>query len=189
MAADWTQKPVSLSFFILPDHGLGGFPSGLVVKNLPAAQEKQEMRVRSLGGEDPLEKGRASPVFLVESPRSRGAWWAAVHRAAESRTRLKRLSTTRIPGLLTSSLLCSLSWEKPPHFQRLLCALQLFVFSNLPLWFSVGPQALRAGKGLGDQRKAGRLGRAPRQAGADLGWRSRSSQASVPSAASNCPLP
>ena len=33
-----------------------GFPTGLVVKNLPAMQETQEMWVRSLGWEDPLEE-------------------------------------------------------------------------------------------------------------------------------------
>ena len=37
----------------------------LVVKNLPAMQEMQEMRVRSLGWEDPLERARQpTPVFL-----------------------------------------------------------------------------------------------------------------------------
>ena len=36
---------------------LSGFPSGSVVKNLPAMQE---MWVRSLGQEDPLEKGLAT---------------------------------------------------------------------------------------------------------------------------------
>ena len=34
-----------------------GFPSGSVVKNLPAMQETQ---VLTLGGEDPLEKGMAT---------------------------------------------------------------------------------------------------------------------------------
>ena len=33
------------------------FPCGSVVKNLPAMQEPQEPRVRSLGQEDPLEEG------------------------------------------------------------------------------------------------------------------------------------
>ena len=33
------------------------FPGGSVVKNLPAMQKMQETRVRSLGGEDLLEKG------------------------------------------------------------------------------------------------------------------------------------
>ena len=37
-----------------------GFPCGLVVKNLPAMQEPQEMCVQSLGQEDPLEEGMAT---------------------------------------------------------------------------------------------------------------------------------
>ena len=37
-----------------------GFPGGSVVKNLPAMQEPQETRVRSLGQEDPLEEGMAT---------------------------------------------------------------------------------------------------------------------------------
>ena len=37
-----------------------GFPRGSVVKNLPAAQEIQDTRVQSLGGEDPLEEGTAA---------------------------------------------------------------------------------------------------------------------------------
>ena len=36
-----------------------GFPGSSVVKNLPAMQELQEMQVRSLGREDPLEEGVA----------------------------------------------------------------------------------------------------------------------------------
>ena len=42
-----------------------GFPSGSVVKNLPALQELQETQVQSLGQEDPLEKAwQPTPVFL-----------------------------------------------------------------------------------------------------------------------------
>ena len=43
-------------------------------KNPPATQETQEMRVRSLGGEDPLEEGMATPSSIP-------AWripWAVV---------------------------------------------------------------------------------------------------------------
>ena len=45
----------------------------------------------SLGWEDPLEKGMATPsnIFCLENPVDRGAWWAAVHRIAKSQTRLK----------------------------------------------------------------------------------------------------
>ena len=35
------------------------FPSGSAIKNLPTMQESQEMRVRSLGQEDPLEEEMA----------------------------------------------------------------------------------------------------------------------------------
>ena len=51
------------------------------VKNLPAVQETQ---LRSLGWEDPLEKGMA----CLENSRDRGAWQATVHRVAESWTQL-----------------------------------------------------------------------------------------------------
>ena len=37
-----------------------GFPGGSAGKNLPAMQETQEMQVRSLGQEDPLEEGMAT---------------------------------------------------------------------------------------------------------------------------------
>ena len=46
-------------------HSFRGFPGGSVVKNLLAMQEPQEMWVRSLGCENPLEKERATPpVFF-----------------------------------------------------------------------------------------------------------------------------
>ena len=37
-----------------------GFPGDSAVKNLPAMQEPQEIRVRSLGREDPLGEGMAT---------------------------------------------------------------------------------------------------------------------------------
>ena len=41
-------------------------------------QETQEMLVRSLGQEDPLEEEIATtPVFLQENPMDRGAWQVA----------------------------------------------------------------------------------------------------------------
>ena len=42
-----------------------GFPGGSVVKNLPAVQEMQETRVSSLGQEDPLEEGMATPSSIL----------------------------------------------------------------------------------------------------------------------------
>ena len=39
-------------------------------------------------------KWQPTPVFLPGESRDRGAWWAAVYRVAQSRTRLKRLSSS-----------------------------------------------------------------------------------------------
>ena len=41
-----------------------------------------------------LGEGNGNPLqyFFLENPVDRGAWWAAVHRVTQSRTRLKRLS-------------------------------------------------------------------------------------------------
>ena len=43
-----------------------------MVKNLPACG-------RSLGQEDPLEKGVALQSSCMENPMDREAWWAIVH--------------------------------------------------------------------------------------------------------------
>ena len=60
------------------------------IKNLPAMQEAQEMRVRSLNWEDPLEEGMAthSSVLAWRIPMDRGACRAAVHGVTKSQTRL-----------------------------------------------------------------------------------------------------
>ena len=42
-----------------------GFLDGSVVKNPPAMQEKQEVQVRSLGWEDPLEEGMATHSSIL----------------------------------------------------------------------------------------------------------------------------
>ena len=42
-----------------------GFPGGSVVKNLLAVQETQEMQVRSLGPEDPLEEDMATHSSIL----------------------------------------------------------------------------------------------------------------------------
>ena len=57
------------------------------IKNLSAMQQTW---VPSLGWEDPLEEGMAthSSILAWRIPRDRGAWWATVHRIAESQTQL-----------------------------------------------------------------------------------------------------
>ena len=61
---------------------------GSVVKNLPAMQETQEMWVRSLGRDDPLEEEMAnhSCIPCLKNPMDRGAWWPTVQRVAKSQT-------------------------------------------------------------------------------------------------------
>ena len=43
-----------------------------------------------------IGKGNGNPLqcSCLENPRDRGAWWAAVYGVAQSRTRLKRLSSS-----------------------------------------------------------------------------------------------
>ena len=51
------SEPDPVSYFRVGHTQIGwGFPSGPVVKNLPAMQVLQEMKFQSLGWEDPLEE-------------------------------------------------------------------------------------------------------------------------------------
>ena len=54
-----------------------------MAKNLPAMQKTQ---VRSLGWEDPLEKGNGNPLqcSCLENSMDRGAWWTTVHGVTKS---------------------------------------------------------------------------------------------------------
>ena len=52
------------------------------------------------------ENGNPLQCSCLENPRDRGAWWAAVYGVAQSRTRLKRLSSSS-----SSRLLCP--WDFP----------------------------------------------------------------------------
>ena len=46
-----------------------------------------------------LLSGNPLQCSCLESPRDRGAWWAAVYGVAQSRTRLKRLSSSSSSNL------------------------------------------------------------------------------------------
>ena len=69
-------------------HGLGW--ASLIAQLGKNLSPMQETWVRFLGWEDPLEEGMAthSSILAWRIPIDRGAWWAAVHGVAESRTRL-----------------------------------------------------------------------------------------------------
>ena len=53
------------------------------------------MQVRFLGQKDPLEEGTAihSIILSWQNPMDRRAWGAAIHRVAQSQTRLRQLIT------------------------------------------------------------------------------------------------
>ena len=48
-------------------------------------------------------KWQPTPVFLPGESQGRGAWWTAVYGVAQSRTRLKRLSSSSSVGFLSGS--------------------------------------------------------------------------------------
>ena len=60
------------------------------VKNPPTKQEKQEMWVWFLSGEDPLQEGMVthSQYSCLKSPMDGGAWWATAQRVTKSQTQL-----------------------------------------------------------------------------------------------------
>ena len=70
---------------------------GQTVKNPPAMQDTW---VRSLGWEDPLEKGMAthSSILAWRIPMDRGARWAAVHEITKNQIRLSGEAQHRVLG-------------------------------------------------------------------------------------------
>ena len=56
-----------------------------------------------------IGEGNGNPLqrSCLENPRDGGAWWATVYEVAQSRTRLKRLSSS------SSSSSIGMKWQKP----------------------------------------------------------------------------
>ena len=75
------------------------FPGGSAVKNLPAMQE---MQVRFLGQEDPLEEEMAtcSSILAVKIPWTKEPSGATVHGVTKNRTQLMLLSSIYILKLM-----------------------------------------------------------------------------------------
>ena len=69
---------------------LGLLDGSVGKKNLPAMQETQETRVRSLGLEDSLEEENGNPLqySYLKNPMDRGIWWGCSPKAC------KELDTT-----------------------------------------------------------------------------------------------
>ena len=70
-------------------------------------------------------KWQPTPVFLPGESQGRGAWWAAIYGVAQSRTRLKRLSSSSSNKLRETSKACLLRFS-PSTFKleirMLLCS-------------------------------------------------------------------
>ena len=75
---------------MLVSRSLGASQVALVVKNLPAyAGEVRDVGlIPGLGGSPGGGHGNPLQYSCLGNPMDRGAWWATVHRAAKSRTRL-----------------------------------------------------------------------------------------------------
>ena len=81
-----------------------GFSGGSVVKILPDNAGDQETGFRSLGREDPLEKGMAtcSSILAGKNPMERGARWATVHGVEKRQTQVSTHTVTRLHPLCHS---------------------------------------------------------------------------------------
>ena len=78
-------EPGSKTFlFIAESHAVSR--ASLVAKTVKTLPVMWETQVQSLGWEDPLERGMATPLqySCLENPMDRGAWRSAVHGVAES---------------------------------------------------------------------------------------------------------
>ena len=76
-----------------------------------------------------LQRGNGTPLWCscLENPRNVGAWWAAIYGVAQSRTRLKRLSSSS-----SSSRAVQSQWLA--SMEHLLCRLHGYVHTiNSPL--------------------------------------------------------
>ena len=60
-----------------------------------------------------IEEGSGNPLqcSCLENPRDRGAWWAAVSGVAQSRTRLKQLSSSSTATTIVNNVHCTFYLE------------------------------------------------------------------------------
>ena len=78
------------------------------VKNLPAMWETQVW----------FGEGNGTPLqcSCLENPRDGGAWWAAIYGVAQSRTRLKRLSSSSRFDSCIRKIPWRREWQSTPVF-------------------------------------------------------------------------
>ena len=87
-----------------------------------------------------IGEGNGNPLqcFCLENPRDGGAWWAAVYGVAQSRTRLKRLSSSSRPTLNKNARTYQEDpgrKEKPLHFSTFNSTISFLLFEKGVLHF------------------------------------------------------
>ena len=80
-----------------------------------------------------------TPVFCLENPRDGGAWWAAVYGVAQSRTRLKQLSSSSSSSryeffLFKILAVCQIYFKLFPSGNYFMFLLFIFSFHS---WLSI----------------------------------------------------
>ena len=110
VAKSWTRLSDFTFTFTTPS----GLPRDSVVKNPPAVQEMQKIRVRSLSQEDPLEESMTthSSILACRIPwtEESGGLQSIESR---SQTRMKQLSTHARRKLTFTQVPTSPTWENP----------------------------------------------------------------------------
>ena len=111
--------------------------------------------VESLGGE-----GNGNPLqySCLDNPVDRGAWWAAVHGVAQTRTQLKRLSSSsRVPWTARRSNQAILKEINPEYsLEGLMMKLKFQYFGHLMQRVDSLEKTLMLGKIKGRRRRGQR---------------------------------
>ena len=89
-----------------------GFPSGLVVKNLPA-HAGDAGSIPGLGRSPGEGNGNPLQYSCLENPMDRGAWQAAVHGVAKELDTTQQLNNNNIHIQIHKDVYCSIvCWNK-----------------------------------------------------------------------------
>ena len=90
LPAAWTELHVEGTITDSGSETLQGFPGGSVVQNLPASagDTGDTGLIPGLGRSRGEGNGNPLQHSCLESPMGRGAWWATIHGATKSQTRL-----------------------------------------------------------------------------------------------------
>ena len=103
----------------------------LVIKNLPTnAGDVRDADSVPRSGKSPGE-GNGNPLqySCLENPRNGGAWWAAIYGVTQSRTRLKRFSSSKLPTTVNCKHNVAINMPQTYSILFSLLTLLLFILS------------------------------------------------------------